>query len=43
VRIPLSHVAAPGLRHPLTGADLSVAAPHPDVRPTELSLSETRP
>jgi 2-amino-4-hydroxy-6-hydroxymethyldihydropteridine diphosphokinase len=43
VRIPLSQVAAPGLRHPLTGTDLTVAAPHPDVRPTSLSLGEAAP
>jgi 2-amino-4-hydroxy-6-hydroxymethyldihydropteridine diphosphokinase len=39
VRIPLSQVAAPGLRHPLSGADLTVAAADPDVSRTELSLA----
>jgi 2-amino-4-hydroxy-6-hydroxymethyldihydropteridine diphosphokinase len=32
VRIPLADVAAPGLRHPLTGAPLDRAAPDPSVR-----------
>jgi 2-amino-4-hydroxy-6-hydroxymethyldihydropteridine diphosphokinase len=32
VRIPLSDVAAPGLRHPITGAPLDRAAPDPSVR-----------
>ena len=35
VRIPLSDVAAPGLRHPMTGEPLDRAAPDPSstVRP----------
>jgi len=32
VRIPLSDVAAPGLRHPVSGAPLDRAAPDPSVR-----------
>jgi 2-amino-4-hydroxy-6-hydroxymethyldihydropteridine diphosphokinase len=32
VRIPLSEVATPGLRHPLTGQPLDQASPHPSVR-----------
>ena len=32
VRIPLGDVAAPGLRHPLTGEPLDRAAPDPSVR-----------
>jgi 2-amino-4-hydroxy-6-hydroxymethyldihydropteridine diphosphokinase len=32
VRIPLADVAAPGLRHPVTGERLDVAAPDPSVR-----------
>ena len=32
VRIPLSDVAAPGLRHPVTGEPLDRAAPDPSVR-----------
>jgi 2-amino-4-hydroxy-6-hydroxymethyldihydropteridine diphosphokinase len=32
VRIPLADVAAPGLRHPLTGEPLDRAAPDPSVR-----------
>jgi 2-amino-4-hydroxy-6-hydroxymethyldihydropteridine diphosphokinase len=32
VRIPLADVAAPGLRHPVTGAPLDRAAPDPSVR-----------
>jgi 7,8-dihydro-6-hydroxymethylpterin-pyrophosphokinase len=33
VRIPLADVAAPGLRHPVTGDALDRAAPSPTVRP----------
>jgi 2-amino-4-hydroxy-6-hydroxymethyldihydropteridine diphosphokinase len=33
VRIPLADVAAPGLRHPVTGEPLDRAAPDPSVRP----------
>jgi 2-amino-4-hydroxy-6-hydroxymethyldihydropteridine diphosphokinase len=33
VRIPLADVAAPGLRHPITGEPLDRAPPDPDVRP----------
>ena len=33
VRVPLSDVAAPGLRHPVTGELLDRAAPDPSVRP----------
>jgi 2-amino-4-hydroxy-6-hydroxymethyldihydropteridine diphosphokinase len=33
VRIPLAAVAAPGLRHPVTGERLDAGAPHPAVRP----------
>jgi 2-amino-4-hydroxy-6-hydroxymethyldihydropteridine diphosphokinase len=43
VRIPLAAVAAPGLRHPVSGADLTVAEPHPDVHPIEQSLAEPVP
>ena len=32
VRIPLCDVAAPGLRHPVTGERLDRATPHPSVR-----------
>ena len=32
VRIPLSDVAAPGLRHPITGEPLDRAAPNRSVR-----------
>jgi 2-amino-4-hydroxy-6-hydroxymethyldihydropteridine diphosphokinase len=31
VRIPLAHVASPGLRHPVTGDPLDHAPAHPDV------------
>lgn len=41
VRIPLADVALPGLRHPVTGEPLDLAAPHPSVRrlagPTRLA------
>ena len=33
VRIPLADVATPGLRHPVNGERLDVAAPAPGVRP----------
>ncbi len=35
VRIPLRDVALPGLRHPVTGEPLDVAAPDPSVRSRE--------
>jgi 2-amino-4-hydroxy-6-hydroxymethyldihydropteridine diphosphokinase len=34
VLVPLAHVAAPGLRHPVTGQSLSVDLTAPGVRPT---------
>jgi len=37
VRIPLADVAAPGLRHPVTGEALDSAAPDPAVRPLAAS------
>lgn len=43
VRIPLAAVAAPGLRHPVSGADLTVAPPHPDVRALDGSLDQPVP